>query len=108
MGKYIPQIGDVVRDNGIPVVVLTINSHENVGSCCYDREYYVCEEKYLHKLSGTMTTIDAIREHGRWICVKGANFPDIEQVTNIPPYEITPIEGFHIRQKEAKTVTVFE
>lgn len=108
MGKYIPQIGDVVMDNGIPVVVLTINSHENVGSCCYDREYYVCEEKYLHKLSGTMTTIDAIREHGRWICIKGANFPDIEQVTNIPPYEITPIEGFHIRQKKAKTVTVFE
>mgnify|MGYP005852915145 CR=1 FL=1 len=33
---------------------------------------------------------------------------NIKQVMDIAPYEIIPIQGFHVRQKEAKTVTIYE
>ena len=52
--KYIPQIGDVVLDNNIPMVVVTMKSYEDVGSCGYDRKYFLCEEEYFHKLSGCL------------------------------------------------------
>ena len=106
--KYIPQIGDVVLDNNIPMVVVTMKSYEDVGSCGYDRKYFLCEEEYFHKLSGCMTTIEAMDGHGRWVQVRGTEFPNIKQVMDIAPYEIIPIQGFHVRQKEAKTVTIYE
>ena len=49
--KYIPQIGDVVWNNNIPMDVVTMKSYEDVGSCGYDRKYFLCEEEYFHKLS---------------------------------------------------------
>lgn len=106
--KYIPQIGDVVLDNNIPMVVVTVKSYEDVGSCSYDRKYFLCEEEYFRKLNGYITTIEAMSEHGRWVQVIGSEFPDIKQVNSIAPYEIIPIQGFHVRQKEAKTVTIYE
>ena len=38
--KYIPQIGDVVWNNNIPMVVVTMKSYEDAGSCSYDRKYF--------------------------------------------------------------------
>ena len=35
---YKPGIGDVVKDNGYPVVVVDLKNYENVGSCSYDRK----------------------------------------------------------------------
>lgn len=37
---YIPQIGDVVKDNGYPVVVVDLKNYENTGDCAYDRNIY--------------------------------------------------------------------
>ena len=55
--KYIPQIGDVVWNNNIHMVVVTMKSYEDVGSCGYDRKYFVCEEEYFDRLSGFMKKI---------------------------------------------------
>lgn len=97
MKKYIPQIGDVVRDNGIPVVVIAEKNYETYWSCSYDREYLVVEEQFLKENQGNIE-ITKLKQHGRWISVKGTNFPDIERL-NIAPYVIEPVEYYHIRQK---------
>ena len=34
---YKPEIGDVVKDNDYPVVVVDLKNYENVGSCSYDK-----------------------------------------------------------------------
>jgi hypothetical protein len=41
---YEPLIGDVVKDNVIPVVVVALVNYESIGSCYYDRRYLVCDE----------------------------------------------------------------
>lgn len=88
------------------MVVVAMKSYEDAGSCSYDRKYFLCKEEYFHKLSGRMTTIEAMGEHGRWVQIRGVEFPNIKQVIGIAPYEIIPIQGFHIRQKE--TITIYE
>ena len=35
---YRPKIGDVVNDNGRPVVVVDLKNYENSGDCAYDRK----------------------------------------------------------------------
>ena len=78
MGKYIPQLGDVIMDNGIPMVVVTIKNHECIGDCSYDREYFICEEEYICKC-GCLSCMDEMKQHGRWIRIQGVEFPNIEQ-----------------------------
>lgn len=107
MSKYIPQIGDVIMDKGIPAVVVSMRNNEFLGSLIYDREYFLCEEKYIREC-GCTVAMDKIKEHGRCIHITGTVFPNIEQVTDIAPYEIQPTEAFNIRQKKAKTVTIYE
>lgn len=45
--KYIPVIGDVVLYGGgtTPKVVVDMKNHEDFGSCCYDREYLLCDKR---------------------------------------------------------------
>ena len=66
MGKYIPQLGDVIMDNGIPMIVVTIKNHERIGDCSYDREYFICEEEYICKC-GCLSCMDEMKQHGRWV-----------------------------------------
>lgn len=107
MKKYIPQMGDVIMDDGIPMVVVTIKNHERIGDCSYDREYFICEEEYIRKC-GCLSCMDEMKQHGRWIRITGNKFPDIEQAEGYAPYEITPVESYKFRRKKAKNITIYE
>ena len=103
---YRPEIGDVVKDNGCPVVVVDLKNYENSGSCSYDRKYLLCDLKYLQNNHGIVTMSD-LEQHGRWVTIRGTEFPIIEKV-DIAPFCIENVECLIIRQKVAKTVTVYE
>lgn len=103
---YIPQIGDVVKDNGYPVVVVDLKNYENSGDCAYDRKYLLCDLKYLQNNQGIVTMSD-LEQHGRWVTIHGTKFPVIEKV-DIAPFSIETVECRMIRQKVAKTVTIYE
>ena len=108
---YKPSIGDVVLDNNIPMVVVALESNENVGSCSYDRKYLLCEESYMkeykeHNIS--TISLEKIMQHGRWVTIYGTKFPEIHKCEDIAPYEIHPIRAYSFRQKEAKTITVYD
>lgn len=103
---YIPEIGDVVKDNDYPVVVIDMINYENDGSCAYDRKYLLCDLDYLINNQGIITMSD-LEQHGRWVTICGTEFPNIEKV-NIAPFSIENIECRMIRQKMAKTVTVYK
>lgn len=108
---YKPSIGDVVLDNNIPMVVVALESNENVGSCFYDRKYLLCEESYMkeykeHNIS--TISLEKIMQHGRLVTIYGTKFPEIHKCEDIAPYEIRPIRAYSFRQKEAKTITVYE
>lgn len=103
---YRPEIGDVVKDNGCPVVVVDLKNYENVGDCAYDREYLLCDLKYLENNQGIVTMKD-LKQHGRWVAICGTEFPVIEKV-NTAPFCVENIECRMIRQKVEKTVTVYE
>lgn len=105
--KYFPKVGDVVTiDDGEPMVVTRINNYEGVGSCCYNREYILCDEKVMRNLDGLVTS-DRLQT-GIAGC-RGMNFNlDFKKVEDIAPYEINPVEAFQIRRKEPRTVTVWK
>lgn len=107
MDKYIPKIGDVVLDNGIPVVIVKMVSYEDAGSCSYARKYLVCEENYIRENQGIITMLD-LEQRGRWISITGSIFPDIKKADNIAPYNINQVNSYNIKQKVAKTVTIYE
>ena len=48
-----------------------------------------------------------LEQHGRWVFVCGTEFPVIEKV-DTAPFSIKNVECRMIRQKVAKTVTVYE
>lgn len=103
---YKPEIGDVIKDNGYPVVIVALKNYEDIGSCSYNRKYLLCDLEYLKKNQGIVTMSD-LEEHGRWIRVCGTKFPVIEKV-NVAPFSIENIECRIIRQKVAKTITIYE
>lgn len=107
MSIYIPSIGDVVLDNGFPVVVVKMINYEDRGSCGYDRKYLLCEEEYLKNNQGIISLKD-LEQHGRWVSISGSVFPDIQKVDDIAPYSINKMECLQINQKIARTITVYE
>ena len=48
-----------------------------------------------------------LERHGRWVTIRGTEFPIIEKV-DVAPFCIENVECRIIRQKVAKTVTVYE
>ena len=48
-----------------------------------------------------------LEQHGRWVTIRGTEFPVIEKV-DTAPFSIENVECRMIRQKVAKTVTVYE
>lgn len=105
--KYFPKVGDIVTiDDGEPMVVTRINNYEGVGSCGYDREYILCDEKVMRNLDGLVTSD---RLQTCLVGCRGMNFHlDFKKVEGIAPYEIRRVEAFQIRRKEPRTVTVWE
>lgn len=106
MSNYIPKIGDVIKDNGMPFVVIAMKNYETTGSMSYNRRYLLCEEKFLNEHQGNVD-VGTLERHGRWVTIRGTEFPDIEKA-DIVPYVIQPLEGYFIRQKQAKVVTIYE
>lgn len=105
MGKYIPEIGDVVIDNDMPVVVVKMINYENSGSCGYDRKYLLCDEGFFER-GEVLATIETLQRVGRWITIRG-DFPDIQRV-DTAPYDIKNVETISARKKKVKTITLYE
>lgn len=104
--KYFPKVGDVVTiDDGEPMVVTRIKNYEDVGSCGYNREYILCDEKVMRNLDRLVTSNQL---QTRFVECRGTNFLDFKKVEDIAPYEIQRVEAFLIRRKEPKTITVWE
>ena len=103
---YKPEIGDVVKDNGYPVVIVDLKDYENVDSCSYNRKYLLCDLEYLKNNQGIITMSD-LEQYGRWVFVCETEFPVFEKVDTIP-FSIENVECRMIRQKTAKTITVYE
>lgn len=97
---YIPEIGDVVKDNDYPVVVVDLKNYENSGDCGYDRKFLLCDLKYLENNQGIVTMKD-LEQHGRWVTIRGTKFPIIEKV-DVAPFCIENVECLMIRQKSNK------
>ena len=107
--KYIPTIGDVVLYGGgtAPKVVVDMINHEDFGSCCYDRKYFLCDESFIKNSNGMISNKE-IERHGIWVEFRGMNIPDIRKCEDIAPYAIEPVQYYSFRQMKAKTVTVYE
>lgn len=103
---YELRIGDVIKNGEDLLVVADMINFEDFGSCCYDRKYLLCDFEYLQKNQGIVTVSD-LEEHGKWIVVKGMEFPVFEK-TEIAPFAIEEVACCMIRQKTAKTITVYE
>ncbi|MER2060514.1 MAG: hypothetical protein ABTA16_16960 [Niallia sp.] len=109
--KYQPVIGDVIyhpnRHDRTPMVVVKYDNYEDMGSCSYARTYYMIEENYLKNNQGHIV-LDTLIKDCFALKVTGVEFPEIEQVKNIAPYEIEKVMTLKVRQKEAKIVTIYE
>ena len=100
---YMPNVGDVIFHFGRNMVVIGCKINEDCGSCSYDRSYKVCE---LDKVTGKeLVDFDSL---GEWIQVKGTTFPEFVKVLDVPPFEITKVNYIKLRQKQPKTVVVYE
>ena len=103
------ELGEVIKCGNTTVVVAGMKNHEKFGDCCYDREYLLCEEKYMREHCGFMRE-DDLEKHGWWLEVTGSSFPEFERVDGVVPYAIEPVECVSIRKMRPKTITttVFE
>lgn len=99
-------VGDVIYNNGMKMVVIDFKNHEDAGSCSYSREYKLC---LLEELEGKdIIDLSPSSTLGYWVKVTGSKFPDIEMVEGIAPFVIEKVLYAKVRQKKAKTVTVYE
>lgn len=111
--EYVPEIGDVVKYRGLfTYVVIDIDrSKEGMDSCCYDRTYTLCKEEYLSAYhDATLYEYDNIKTHGIDVRISplAEDMTVFTKVEDIAPYEIIPTKCFKIRQKVAKTITIYE
>lgn len=101
---YLPKIGDVILNNGMQFVVIDYKSYEDMGSLSFDRKYKIC----LYEELVDKEIIDLDSNLGYWIEVRGVSFPDIEKVEDIAPFVITKVNYAKVKQKQGKTITVYE
>lgn len=99
-------IGEVVLNNDIPMIVLDFQNRESRESMSYDRSYKLCSLEELEGLN--LISAEEFDKLGMWIQVKGTKFPDIQRVKDVAPFEISKVTSYRIRQKQAKTVVVYE
>ena len=104
---YKPKIGDVIKHNGQSMVVVDIVNHENAGSCAYDRKYLVCDLNYLKQNQGVVVASD-LEKHGTWIIVNSIEFPVFTKMDDVAPFSIEDAKCYVVRQRTAKTITVYK
>lgn len=99
-------IGEVVYNNDMEMVVIDCKNREDTSSMSYDRSYKIC---LLSELKGKDTlSQEEFDKLGMWIEIKGMQFPDIKRVENVAPFVIKPTTIYKVRQKQAKTITIYE
>lgn len=103
---FINNIGDVILDDGKPMVVVDIILYKDTGSCGYDRQYLLVDEEWLRDNQTSLLSQADLEEHGRWMYVTGAYIPDVKSA-DVAPYAIKQEKCYKVRQKIAKTVTVY-
>lgn len=109
MNNYIPEIGDVVKYFGKNYVVMNIKSNEDIGSCSYDRKYFICDELYIRECQ-SLQSFDDLQFIGRWIDCYGSSSPSdlFVKVEDIVPYEIKIVNAYKIRRKKLQTIMFYE
>lgn len=106
---YKPAIGDVILWEDERMVVVDLENNESTGDCAYSRKYLLCKEAYFAECKEErLISLEQIKQHGKWLEVKGINFPKIEQCKDVAPYEVKPIHAYSVRRKQAKNVVIYE
>ena len=103
---YKPKVGDVIRFNGKPVVVVDFKNYEKCVSCDYDRKYLLCDLEYLEKCQGCVP-FSQIEAHSTLVVIRGGQFPHMEKI-DTAPFEIKNVDCVMVRRKVPKTVIVYE
>lgn len=99
-------VGEVVYNNDMPMVVIAQKIREDISSMSYDRSYKLCSLTELENKE--IISEEDFDKLGMWVDVKGTEFPDIKRVENVAPFNIKPTKVYRIKQKQAKTITIFE
>ena len=99
------RVGEVIYNNDMKMVAISCVNREDSSSCSYDRTYKLC---LLEELENGLYTPEDFEKLGHRMDVKGTSFPDIKRVEGVAPFEIVKVTSYMVRQKQAKTVTVYE
>jgi hypothetical protein len=99
------EIGEVIYNNDMQMVVIDCKNREDIGACSYDRSYKLC---LLEELKDGLFTPEDFEKLGHRMDVRGTSFPDIKRVKDVALFEITKVTSYRIRQKKAKTITIYE
>jgi hypothetical protein len=100
---YTPKVGDIIFHFGRNMLVIDSKINEDCGSCSYDRSYKVVSHFAVRDRE--LLDLDAV---GEWIDIKGTTFPEFIKVSEVAPFEITKVNYVRLRQKQAKTVIVYD
>ena len=96
-------LGSVVKFNNEKYVITGFKNYETVGSCSYDRDYY------LLPLNEMINKTKIKENEGIKVEVRGMpkQFP-LEEIKDEAPFELTKQINYIVRRKQPKTITIFE
>lgn len=107
MSKEI-RIGDVVSYWGSTYVVVDMVNREDMGSCAYDRDYLLMPEKCINSEDKVIAKDEIVYgKGGSWVTVQGTKMP-FTRADGVAPYEVRKTSAYSFRQKQARTITIFE
>ena len=99
------KVGEVIYNNDMKMVVISCVNREDSSSCSYDRTYKLC---LLEELESGLYSEENFEKLGHRMDVRGTSFPDIKRLENVAPFEIMKVTSYMVRQKQAKTITIYE
>lgn len=95
------KVGDVVINNGIKMVVLSIKSNEDMSSCSYDRQYKLCDLDELDFV--TLLSQEEFNKLGYWVQLKGTEVPIVEKCDDIAPFNIKSEVIYNISRRKKES-----
>lgn len=107
MSKEI-RIGDVVSYCGSMYVVVDIVNREDIGSCAYDRDYLLIPEECINSENSVIPKDEIVYSKGGiLVAAQGTKMP-FTRADGVAPYEVRKTSAYSFRQKQARTITIFE